>query len=884
MQAPPPTQTPKPASGVDGFHEPVLLAPYRMHSAYGSVFRWLMRWLFGPVDFPLQYAERLRALKAQGTLVYVTRGHATWLTLCFNYVLGRLQLPLAEFVGGTHFIWLQPVRHLWRVFKERHLPVLGPFRQTNTAAPLSRREAMACQHAIAGHDSFLVLMVPRSRRGLRPDLNDYIRALITAQRFSDRPIILAPHALITREQSGAAHKSLIDRIFGERRRPGGLRHWAMLLTLRHGMMRMADPLNLREFMQAHPELDERILARKVRHELHRRIGEEERVVAGPPLTAYEHLARQVLRDADVRAAIYDTAAKTGQGDLVLELQAQDALRNIAARYNVQVIKLMEWVLHGIFNRIYDGIAVDEPGLLKVIEASRRAPVVFCPSHRSHIDYLVMSFVLWTHGIAPPHIAAGANLAFFPLGLIFRGCGAFFLRRTFRDEPVYTAVFRAYIAHLLGAGTSVEFFLEGTRSRTGKLLMPRYGLLSMVVDAWRRGVRDDIVFVPVSIDYERIIEAQSYERELKGADKRTEDIGALLATTRVLRSRYGRVQLQFGEPLSLKALAQKAGLPQNDGVQHDALWRAEVARLGFRILHQVAAVASVTPTSVVCTALLSHSGRGMAQGTLIERVDGIVNFLSGAGARLSQSVAHEEMRVSAVLEAVQKLVDENVVSVERAGRSDMEPIYRVADESRVVLDYHKNAVMNYFAPAALLARAMRRRGMAQMLAYKDLERDTQFLSRLLKREFLFRTDADFDTYFADNLACLAVRGLVDVIDNDQQVVLLSAAPLLHLAGLLDSFVQGYWVLARTLMDLRTLPLLYKELVARSLERARRAFLEGDITRPEAANRTLIESALAWMQQEGVIETHVENKRKTVALAPSFGPDRLQQLIDEIAAYL
>ncbi|RYF07583.1 MAG: glycerol-3-phosphate acyltransferase, partial [Oxalobacteraceae bacterium] len=432
------------------------------------------------------------------------------------------------------------------------------------------------------------------------------------------------------------------------------------------------------------------------------------------------------------------------------------MRHIAARYDVRVIKTMEWVLHGIFNRIYDGIAVDERGLQAAIEASRRAPVVFCPSHRSHIDYLVMSFVLWTHGIAPPHIAAGANLAFFPLGTIFRGCGAFFLRRTFRNEPIYTAVFRAYIAHLLGAGTSIEFFLEGTRSRTGKLLLPRYGLLSMVVDAWRRGARDDLVFVPVSIDYERIIEAQSYERELRGADKRAEDITGLLATTRVLRSRYGRVQLQFGAPISLKALAADKGLPQSPAPQHDALWRAEIARLGFSILHRVATVASVTPTSVVCTALLSHPGRGMAQGTLIERVDGIVNFLLGAGARLSQSVAHEEMRVSAVLEAVQKLVDEGVVSVERAGRSDMEPIYRVADESRVNLDYHKNAVMNYFAPAALVARAMQRRGMAHTVPYKDLHQDTQFLSRLLKKEFLYRVDADFDTYFADELGCLAVR--------------------------------------------------------------------------------------------------------------------------------
>lgn len=866
---------------------PLLLAPYQMHRGYGFFLRHVMRWLFGRMDFPDSARKRLTELDAQGILVYVTRGHATWLTLCFNYVLQKFQLPLADFVGGSNALYLQPLSHLWRVFKQRHQPVLGPFQEgiyPQQVASFSRREAIACQHAIHGKNMFFVLPVPRSRRGFSPDLNDYIQALIVAQRYSERPILLVPHILIAREQSGATHKSWIDRLFGERRSPSNLRHWTMLLSLRRGMIRLADPLNLRDFIAEHPDLDDRIMARRVRHELHRRMGEEERVVAGPPLSNYEQMARHVLREANVRSTIYETAAQTQQGDLVLEMQAQDALRQIAARYNVRMIKMMEWVLHGIFNRIYDGIAVDERGLSRAIEASRRAPVVFCPSHRSHIDYLVLSFVLWTHRIAPPHIAAGANLAFFPLGTIFRGCGAFFLKRSFRGEPIYTAVFRSYIAYLLQVGTSIEFFLEGTRSRTGKLLMPRFGLLSMVVDAWRNKARDDIMFVPVSIDYERIIEAHSYERELRGGEKRTEDISGLLATTRVLRSRYGRVQLQFGEPISLKQIAQAQGLPQDAGLEHNNLWRDATQHLGFRILHQVASVASVTPIAIVSTALLGHPGRGMAQGSLIERSDLFVNFLQGTGARLSQSVAHEEMRISAILESVQKLVDEHTVAVDRAGRSDMEPIYRVADESRVVLDYHKNALMNYFAPAALIARAMRRRQMVSELSYAELEEDTRFLSRLLKKEFLYRVDTNFETYFADTLATLALRGWVDVIDGDQKVIVHHPTQLGQLADLLDSFIQGYWILARTLLELRTLPLLYKDLVTRGLERARRAFLEGDITRPEAANRTLIESAILWMVEQNVIQTHTENKRKTIALNPDFSIDKLQKLIDSIQAYL
>ena len=862
---------------------PALLAPYAMHDRYGWLLRTLCTWLFRPIHYPAQCVEQVRSLSREGTVVYVTRGHSAWLALCFNYVLQRVGLPLAHFVGGVNFMWLQPAGHLWRVFKERRKPVEGPISAASAKTPLTRREKILADHVLRGEAAFFA-MAPRIRGGSPPDLNDYVRSLIVAQRCTSKPIYLAPHVLVDRSQSGAANKSMIDRLFGDRRRPGALRHLAMLLTLRNGSMRMADAINLRARVDEHPDLDDVLLARKVRHELQRRMSEEERVVAGPRLTQYDTTARHVLRDPLVRNVIVEQSTKTGKSDPVLENEAQKALRGIAARYNVNYIRVLSHLLNLIFNRIYDGIAVDEAGLGRVIEASRRGPVIFCPSHRSHIDYLVLSYVLWRHRITPPHIAAGANLSFFPLGHIFRKSGAFFLRRTFRDDPVYGAVFRAYVMELIKEGTSVEFFLEGTRSRSGKLMMPKFGILGMVVEAWRRGARDDVQFVPLSIDYERIIEAGSYEKELKGADKKSEDIGGLLRTTKVLRSRYGRVQLQFGDPISLRQLAETKQLPQSAAAEHDDAWRDQVERLGFSILHNVAMVCSATPTAVVSTALLGHPGRGMAQGVLVSTCNAVVQFLESGAARLSHSLQHPTTRVSAVLEAVQKLVDEGAIAVDRAGRSDMEPIYRVPDENRVVLDFHKNAIMNYFAPAALVARAIKKNGSDHLrYDYKQLNKDTRFLSRLFKREFIYRVDSDFHTYFDETLGALAVRGFLDV-PEDGSVVVRQPSTVLLLGGLLDAFIQAYWITARTLLDLRAFPLWQKELTARTLERTRRAFLEGDITRPEAANRSLIETALQWMIEEGVVQSQITGKRKTLQLSGEYGADRLQQLIDEIRAFL
>lgn len=854
-----------------------------MHRRYGLFLQYIFKRFFRPISYADRNLEELRHLTTLGTVVHIARGRSHWLALYFNYLLNAANLPLAAFVGGANVALLQPWDHLWRVWRQRRRRDYLSQLQTVLDAPsLTADETLLAATAARGDSAFVILRPPHDK--ISPaDRNDYIRSLVVAQRHSPAPIFLVPHVFTDRNHSGGASVGLTDRLFGDKRRPGTLRQLVMLmLPAQRYMIRSGDTLNLQEFCAEHEGCDDLLMSRKVRHEINRRMNEEERVVAGPELTPFAVTARHVMRNPIVKDTVAKTATQSGKSQKALENQAGNHLRHIAARYRVGFIRFLAHVLNLVFNRIYDGIALDETGLKQVIEASRHGPLLFCPSHRSHIDYLVLSYALWQRGIAPPHIAAGANLAFFPLGPIFRGSGAFFLRRTFREDALYASVFRSYVQELVKTGTSIEFFLEGTRSRTGKLLMPKFGILSMVVDAWRRGAREDVQIVPVSIDYDRIIEAGAYQAELHGAEKKAEDIGGLLRSTGVLRSRYGRVYVQFGDPLSLKEMAESKQLPQDEGEENDARWRNEIERLGYRILHQVAMIGSVTPTAVVAAALLGHSGRGMPQGILLGRCQGIIEFLEAAPARLANLLQQPDARAAAVLEAVQKLVDEGLVAVDRAGRSDIEPIYRVHDDRRVVLDFHKNSIMNYFAPVALIARAMVKRG-ESTVNYQELHDDTRFLSRLFKREFIYRVDSDFETYFDETLAIMAARGLLDVVDN-QQVHVRDEETLRLLAGLLDNFVQAYWVTATTLLDLRAFPLWQKELLTRSMERARRSFLEGNISRPEAASRTLIEAALSWMKEYEVVFAKNEGKRTTLGLSQHYAAGGLQQLINDIAAFL
>lgn len=854
-----------------------------MHTRYSKILQWFFGRLFDGIDYPQQSADEINALAKDGIVVYVARAPSAWLYLYLNHALRKLGLPLAQYVAGFSFVLWQPVSKLWRWWLKRSDPPNGPWRASYQSSSPGAEEARYADAVLRGQTSFLMLQ-PRSGLKMRRKggPNNFVRALVAVQRVIDKPIYIIPHVLTDRAFSGSTGK-LAKRIFGGRRQPGSLREMAIRVsTLKTATIRTGTVVNLQEFLEGQQEVEDLKLARKLSHELSKRLSKEERVIAGPEIPDHETMARHVLREPFLRDVIRDEAKRLGRTESAIEKKAGSYVKEIAARYNVNMLRFLEGMISILFNRIYDGVYFDSEGYAKLTEAARKGPLIFCPCHRSHVDYLALSHTLWRNGMMPPHIAAGINLSFFPMGLIFRGCGAFFLRRSFRDNALYGAVFKAYMYEVLHTGISIEFFLEGTRTRTGKLLMPRYGLLNMVVDAWRRGAQGDLQFIPVSIDYEKIIEAGSYARELRGGEKKKEDMGALLRTTGVLRSRYGRLHLQFGEPLSMREFAEKSHLAQSPDETHDDSWRQGVQRLGFDILHRISKACTVTPTTIAATVLLNHHGRGISQSSLTEQSQWMLEFLDEEAARFSSPLQHQATREAAVLEAVEKLVDDGTVSVERPGRGDAEPIYYVSEDHRVELDFPKNQSINHFAPSALIARCLLKEDKEQS-AYEDIKAGADLLSSVFKREFVFRVDVNFDVAFDECLATLAARGYLDVTE-DNTIVMRNKEKLELLSGFLDSFVEAYWATLGAVTELRRFPLWEKELTNRALEQTRRAFLEGKLKRPEAANKTLIGSALNWLQDKKVIVIHGGDKKRTIALSEDYAGPELDALQETLSRFL
>jgi glycerol-3-phosphate O-acyltransferase len=554
----------------------------------------------------------------------------------------------------------------------------------------------------------------------------------------------------------------------------------------------------------------------------------------------------------------------------VERQLRRDLDRLEARINPIALNWAARLLDGVFNRIYQGIEVDLEGLQRIREQARKGPVILLPSHKSHLDYLLLSFVFYTHGLQCPLIAAGDNLAFWPAGPILRRCGAFFIRRSFKGARLYTTLVDTYVRKILKEGYAIEFFVEGGRSRSGKVLPPKVGLLSMVADA-ADAAHVEVAYVPISIGYEQIVEQRSYIEELSGGEKRKEDAGALLTKApRVLTTKYGRAYVQVGQilhfnyqgkPTSLPPPAPEAEATTARAAKRAALdrmqaRRAEVSSLASRVVYEINRVTPVTPNALLATALLASLRRGIARSELLARIDQLVHDLRRAGARFAESLAvgyegtRRLYRVDAIDQALNVFQESALIQVHG---SDGDAIYQVPDDKRLALDYYKNNLIHFFAPTGLLASALvaepaaREDGVAKRVV---LDRVTE-LTRLLKPEFQLKseTDVEFDTA----LDRLVEAGEVEVTGEGpaSSIRIASSERIAFHAGLLRNFVESYIVAARSLELLLDAPMPAKELLKKALGTGERMFLTGEIAQREAVSKPNIENALQSFRDAGYL---------------------------------
>jgi glycerol-3-phosphate O-acyltransferase len=500
--------------------------------------------------------------------------------------------------------------------------------------------------------------------------------------------------------------------------------------------------------------------------------------------------------------------------------------------------------------------------------------------------MLLSWAFYEHGLIPPQIAAGINLAFWPFGSIARRAGAFFIRRSFKGDKIYSATLRAYVKYLLRERFTQEFFPEGGRSRTGKLLFPKTGLLSMEVDAWTDGAVEDVLFVPIAVDYERLVEGASYAQELAGGEKKKESFGALLRTPSALLRRYGRIYLQFGTPISLRELAAAQEGPGGTNLALEADERGPDARRSLvqhvanRIMWGIAEVVTITPVSLVAAALLSHVRRGISAAEVADRVELLRSIALSEGARVASGLAEapaSPLSPGPIHDALATFAGSKVIELQQAGG---QVIYQVPDAKRTYLDFHRNAILNRYVGLSLLSASVRSRPAGAPLS--EISEDVRFLSRLFRLEFMYPVGATFEAVFRSRLDQLVRLGVV--VERDGVVAPGPArAHLDYLADLTRPYLEAYRVAGETV---RTTGIEggsadRKALVKQALERGRAEFLSGHVLMRESISKATLENAMEWLGSQGAFEGTEDGRRVVTA---SWRDASSTHLVERIGRFL
>ena len=469
---------------------------------------------------------------------------------------------------------------------------------------------------------------------------------------------------------------------------------------------------------------------------------------GPDLSHRRTIVAQVLKTRVVREAVREEMReKNLDRHKALEV-ARGYAYEIAANYSHPFVVFMAGVLSRLWNRLYDGVELANFSSLESV--GEGVEVVYAPCHRSHMDYLLLSYVIYMKGYAVPHIAAGINLNMPVIGSFLRRGGAFFLRRSFGGNALYTAVFTKYLGLMMARGHSLEYFIEGGRSRTGRLLQPKTGMLSMTVRSYLREPKRPVVFVPVYFGYERLVEGRTYINELSGRPKEKESVLTLLRTIPELRSRFGKVYVSFGEPLPLDPLIAKHAPDWNrepSGSDDRPPWLSPlVAELATTIMTRINAAACVTPINLIGLALLATPRQCLGEADL-------ARLLEVYASLMRQAPYSEKVWVTG-MDGMSMIRYGESFGILRRQKHELGDIISMPEENSVLTSYFRNNALHLLLMPSLLACAF--------LNNPRVSRTD--LHRLARRVYPYVADEYFLRWDEEELPAVVDQLLEDLLNH------------------------------------------------------------------------------------------------------------------------
>ncbi|MEI7591543.1 MAG: 1-acyl-sn-glycerol-3-phosphate acyltransferase, partial [Deltaproteobacteria bacterium] len=447
---------------------------------------------------------------------------------------------------------------------------------------------------------------------------------------------------------------------------------------------------------------------------------------------------------------------------------------------------------------------------------------------------------------------GANMQFWPMGNFFRSCGAFFLRRSFQGDDLYRAVFNKYVQTLIDEGVPIEFFIEGGRSRTGKMAMPKYGLLSTVVQAFHDGKNDDLALVPVYLGYDRIVEESSYMKELGGEEKTKEKALDILKSSNILRKRFGNVYVNIGEPIKLKEYFASLPVKYEELAldERQALYR----KISYEIVGAITKVSVVTPFSFISLALLSHDYRGISHDDLWECMELFRDYLSNKNVMLSRTFDEEERMIKNTLQKFEQMNFISKISVDEEIDDGDEIVYSLDDKKRFTIEYYKNNILHFFLPISFFALSVIHHNDDKVFL-RDVSTDYTFLKQFFRHEFIFDDNVSDEKEIAEVLSYLEANGSISRFGNEDAsgviVTGLGRKKMERFGALTKNYIESYWVVIRAVAYLKNKPLSEKDFLKRAMSLGNMLHKKGEIRRAEALSQANFLNAMRYLREQGLL---------------------------------
>ena len=472
----------------------------------------------------------------------------------------------------------------------------------------------------------------------------------------------------------------------------------------------------------------------------------ERPLRGARYKVPRFVRQEILGHREFRAGLATLTASSGLSAERVKGRAGHYLNEIAARVSPYVIDLVHRLIRVIYRQGYgEEIVYDRAKLKGLLAPKHGQTVVFLPTHKSNLDHAILQFLLYDNGSPPNHTAGGINMNFFPIGPIFRRTGVFFIRRSFKDNPIYKFVLRQYVDFLVEKRFSMEWYIEGGRSRSGKLLPPRFGMLAYVVDAWRRGRADDVLLVPVSIAYDQISDVGDYSREARGGVKQKEGLGWFVKVIRSLKRSYGDIHVRFGEPVSLRA---ELGAPDANTAGNDSEEKnLPVQKLAFEVCHRINGVTPITPNAAISLALLGAGERAVSVDELLYLLRNLVRYARKRS--LPSTTPLDDLETAAGLTQHLRGLAEN--GVVRCFDEGPEPVWALVPDQFLTAAYYRNTILHFFVTASIAELALLYAAGATENRRQAFDDEAMRLRDLLKYEFFFADKDAFKKELAEEVS-------------------------------------------------------------------------------------------------------------------------------------